>query len=210
MTSRAASRASADPTRMKMISSGARLALGLWPLVEIAADCLHQCIDLAVEEMIGARDHLLLDHDALLRLELLDEDADVLVRHHCILIAMNDHAGGWAWREERKIVEIGWRRDRDEALDLRPAHEQLHPDPGAEGEAGNPAAPGFWVDRLCPVERRSRIRQLALAVIECALAAPHPAEVEAQHGKVPVHERVVHLVDDLVVHRAPELGMRMQ
>src|SRR5215813_4107607 len=94
---------------MKMISSGARLAVRLEALVEIAANRLHQRIDLAVEKMIGARDHLLLDHDALLRLKLLDEAADVLVRHHRILVAVNDHAGGWAGRQERKIVEVGGR-----------------------------------------------------------------------------------------------------
>src|SRR6266446_10455963 len=210
MTSGAPSRASADFMRMRKVSSGARLAVRLEALVEIAADRLHQRIDLSIEKVIGARDHLLLDHDALLRLELLDEAADVLVRHHRVLIAMNDHAGGWAGRQERKIVEIGWRGDRDEALDLRPAHEQLHADPGAEGEAGDPAAPRLRVDRLRPVERRGGIRQLALAVIERALAAPNPAEIEAQHGKAPVHEGIIDLIDDLVVHRAPELGMGME
>ena len=49
-----------------------------------------------------------------------------------------------------------------------------------------------------------------LAVVERALAAPDAAEVEPQHRKVPVHEGVVELVDDLVVHRAAELRMRMQ
>src|SRR5215468_7085167 len=106
MPSSASSRASADFTQMKMISSGARLAVGLEALVEIAADRLHQRIDLAVEKVIGAGNHLLLDHDALLCLELLDEAADVLVRHHRILVAMNDHAGRWAGRQERKVVEI--------------------------------------------------------------------------------------------------------
>src|SRR5258706_1669148 len=126
MTSGAPSRASADFRRMNMISSGARLAVRPEALVEIAADRLHQRIDLAIEKMIGARDHLLLDHDAFLRLELLDQAADVLVRHHGILVAMNDHAGGRAGREERKIVEVGGWGDRDESLDLGPAHEQLH------------------------------------------------------------------------------------
>src|SRR5207247_7778979 len=98
MTSGAPSRASADFTGMKMISSGARLALGLEPLVEIAADCLHQRIDLAVEEMISARDHLLLDHNALLRLEFLDEAGEVLVGLHSMLIALKDYARGLARR----------------------------------------------------------------------------------------------------------------
>jgi len=66
------------------------------------------------------------------------------------------------------------------------------------------------VDRLRPVERGRGVRQLALAVIERALAAPDAAEVKPQHRKVPVHEGVVALVDDLVVHRAAELRMRVQ
>src|SRR5262245_32412789 len=84
-------------------SSRARLALGLETFVEIGADRLHQRVDLAVEEMVGACDYLLLDHDALLGLELVDEPGDVLVRHDRILVAVNDHAGGRARREERKV-----------------------------------------------------------------------------------------------------------
>src|SRR5262249_36460168 len=166
-------------------SSRTRLALGLETLVEIDADRLHQRVDLAVEEMVGARDHLLLDHDALLGLELVDQAADVLVRYDGILVAVNDHAGGGAGREKREVVEVGRRGDRDEALDFGPPHEELHPDPGAEGEAGDPAAPGLRIDRLRPIERRSRVRQLALAVSERPLATPDPAQVEAPHREVP-------------------------
>src|SRR5262249_47915158 len=54
------------------------------------------------------------------------------------------------------------------------------------------------------------IRQLSLAVIERALAASDPAEVEAQHGKVPMHEGIIDLIDDLMVHRAAELRVRVQ
>jgi hypothetical protein len=42
------------------------------------------------------------------------------------------------------------------------------------------------------------------------LAALDAAEVEPQHRKVPVHEGVVELVDDLVAHRPAELRVRMQ
>src|SRR5260370_41314644 len=123
MTSGAPSRASADFRRMNMISSGARLAVRLEALGEVAADRLHQRIDLSIQKVIGARDHLLLNHDALLRLELLDEAAHVLVRHHHILIAMNDHAGGWAGRQERKVVEIGGGGGREETPRPRPRPE---------------------------------------------------------------------------------------
>ena len=54
------------------------------------------------------------------------------------------------------------------------------------------------------------IRQFADAVIERALAAADAAEIEAQHREVAVHEGVVELVDDLVVHRPAELRVRMQ
>src|SRR5262245_66182239 len=47
-------------------------------------------------------------------------------------------------------------------------------------------------------------------MIERALAPPHAAEVETQHREAAMHEGVVELVDDLVVHRAPELRMRVQ
>jgi hypothetical protein len=112
--------------------------------------------------------------------------------------------------QEREIVEVGGRRDRDEALDLRPAHQELHADPGAEREAGDPAAARLGVDRLRPVERGGGIGQFADAVIEAALAAPDAAEVEAQRREAAMHEGVVDLVDDRVVHRAAELRMRMQ
>ena len=133
-----------------------------------------------------------------------------LVRHHRVLVAMDDQAGRRAGREEREVVEIGGRRDRDEALDLRPAHQQLHADPGAEREAGDPAAARFRIDGLRPVERGGGIRQFAGAVVERALAAADAAEVEAQHREAAVHEGVVELVDDLVVHRPAELRVRMQ
>ena len=48
------------------------------------------------------------------------------------------------------------------------------------------------------------------AVVERALAAADAAEIEAQHREAAMHERVVELIDDLVVHRAAELRVRMQ
>src|SRR5580700_9026372 len=180
------------------------------PLVEILADGSHQRLDLAVEEMIGAGDDLLLDDDAFLRLEFFNEVGDVARRHHRVLVAVDDQAGGRAGRQEREVVEIGRRRDRDETLDLRPAHQKLHADPGAEREACDPAAARLGVDGLRPVKRCCGIRQFADAVIEAALAAAYAAEVEAQRGKAAMHEGIVDLVDDRMVHRAAELRMRME
>ncbi len=42
-----------------------------------------------------------------------------------------------------EVVQVRLRRDRDEALDLGAAHQQLHADPGAEREARNPAGARF-------------------------------------------------------------------
>src|SRR3546814_8994910 len=60
-----------------------------------------------------------------------------VLRHHLVLVALNDQAGGGAGGEEAEVVHVGRRRHRDEAVDLRPAHQELHADPGAEGEAGD-------------------------------------------------------------------------
>ena len=139
--------------------------------------------------MVGARHDLLVDDDAFLGLELLDQAGDVLVGHHRVLVAVDDQPGRRAGREEGEVVEIGGRRDRDEALDLRPPHQELHADPGAEREAGDPARARLGIDRLRPVERRGRIRQFARAVVERALAPADAAEIEPQHREAAMHER---------------------
>src|ERR1051326_7242259 len=61
-------------------SRRAGLAVALEALVEIQAHGLHQGLDLAVEEMVRARNDFLIDDDALLGLELLDEAGHVLGR----------------------------------------------------------------------------------------------------------------------------------
>jgi hypothetical protein len=66
------------------------------------------------------------------------------------------------------------------------------------------------VDRLHPVECRGRVGQLAGTVIEHALAAAHPAEIEAQRREPPLLEHVKEIVHDRIVHRAAELRMRVQ
>jgi hypothetical protein len=42
------------------------------------------------------------------------------------------------------------------------------------------------------------------------IQAPNEKEIESQHGKSAMRERVVALVDDLMIHRAMKLRMRMQ
>ena len=94
-------------------------------LVEIATDVADQRVDLVVEEMVGAGDDPLVDNDPLLRLELFDQRVDVLLRRDRILVAMDDQARGRARREEREVIEVRLRRDRDEALDFRPTPRKL-------------------------------------------------------------------------------------
>ena len=69
---------------------------------------------------------------------------------------------------------------------------------------------GIGVHRLEIVQRRGGIGQLAHALIIFALTAADAAEIEAQHREAHVVERVVEVVDHLVVHRAAELGVRVQ
>jgi hypothetical protein len=64
-------------------------------------------------------------------------------------------AGG----EEAEVVVAGRRADGDEAAHLRPAHQQLHADIGAEGIAGDPEAVrfGFTACRKSSAEAASEI-----------------------------------------------------
>src|SRR5690606_7895627 len=50
----------------------------------------------------------------------------------------------------------------------------------------------------------------ALAVIEGALAPAHAPEVEAQDREAALHEVIIQVVDDLVVHRPAELRVRKE
>jgi hypothetical protein len=90
------------------------------------------------------------------------------------------------------------------------AHQQLHADIGAEAVAGDPGLGGGRVVGLQPVQRRGRVGQLADAAVELALAAAHAAEVEAQGRETALHEQVVQLHRDRVVHVPARLGVRVQ
>ena len=82
-------------------------------------------------------------------------------------------------------------------------------DPRAERHAAGPErrAP---VALLHEVERRPEVVHLAGAVGERAGASSRAAEVEAQHGAADAGERLRGLIDDLRVHRAAVLGVRMR
>src|SRR4029079_8751755 len=146
-----------------------------------------QRFDLAVKEMIGALHNLLLDDYSLLGLKLVDQRRHILVRDDGVLVPMNDEAGGRAGRQEREVVKVGRRANRNKSLDLRTAHQKLHSYPGAERKARDPAALGLWIDGLRPVECSRSIRQFSLSVIERALAAADPTEIEPQRRETAVH-----------------------
>jgi len=48
------------------------------------------------------------------------------------LVAVDEQARTRARREKGQIEAVGWRGDSDNTLDLGPAHQQLHRDPGTE------------------------------------------------------------------------------
>ena len=75
---------------------------------------------------------------------------------------------------------------------------------------GDPAKLRIRIVGLQPVERRGGVGQLAFAAVEAALAAPYSTKIEAQGRKTAAHKALVQGVDDLVVHRAAMLGMRME
>src|SRR5258708_14803010 len=150
------------------------------------------------------------DGDVALGPELVDQLLDRARGHHFIGLALNDDARGWARREEAEVVHVRRRRDRDEAADLRAAHQELHADPGAEADAGDPGRLSLGMDRLDPVERAGRIAELADAIVEHALALTDTAEIEAQRRETTADERLVEQLDELVVHRAARLRMRVQ
>ena len=152
----------------------------------------------------------MLDHDALLRFKLFDQAGDLLQRSHAVEIAVDKQAGGRAGGQERVVETVGRRRDRNEALDLGTPHQKLHPDPGTERHTGDPAGARLGIDGLSPVERGRRVRKLAGAVIERALAAADASKIEAQHREPTLREGVIEMVDDLIVHRPAELRVRVQ
>src|SRR5262245_44690498 len=98
--------------------------------------------------MVGAFNWLMIDLYVLLRAD---------PRHHALHIgsardgiarAVEDEARGWARRQEREIVMVGWGRKRQEAVNLRAAHQKLQADPGPERIAANPALLGAGVHGL--------------------------------------------------------------
>src|ERR1700722_19852236 len=179
-------------------------------LVEIGADHGLELVQAILEEVVRLRDDGMLDGDALLGLQFLDQPHNLFQWRDAIFVAMDEQAGRGAGRKEAVIEAIGGGSDRDEALDLGPAHQELHADPGAERDASDPAGARLRADRLGPVEGGSGVRQFALPVVEGALRPSDAAEVEAQHGKPAFGKTIISVIDNLVIHRPAKLRMRMK
>src|SRR5690625_1477344 len=59
------------------------------------------------------------------------------------------------------------------------------------------------------IERSGSVGQLSHALVKGALAAPYPAEIEAQHREAKITEGIMERIGHGVVHRAAELRVRM-
>ena len=152
------------------------------------------------EDVAGAVHHAVVDGDAALGVQLLHQLPHRAFRHQLVIRAVQDQPVAGAGGEEAEIVVAGGRGDGHEAAHLRPAHQELHADIGAEGVARHPERVRVRVHRLEEVERGGRVADLADAAVVAALAPADTAEVEAQHGEAHRLEALVQGVDDAVVH----------
>ena len=128
--------------------------------------------------------------------------------------AIELHAGEDEDDEEQGVVAEGDAHDDADGVGQVEDRVQHHRgddgDPGAEREPGDPAGRGVRVLRLNPVERRGGVAELSRAVVEHALRTADAAEIKPERGKPPPGENLIQFVDDLVVHGAAVLRMRMQ
>ncbi len=152
----------------------------------------------------------MVDGDVALRAELVDQLLHRDRGDDFVGFALDDDSRGRARSEESEVVHVGGRGDRDEALDLGAAHQQLHSDPGTEADPRHPGSLGLGVNRLDPIERRGGVAEFADAIVERPLAFPYAAKVEPQRCEAAAHEGLVKQLHDLVVHRAAGLRVAME
>ena len=115
--------------------------------------------------------------------------------------------GQWRLAYQRP-QRLRGRRDQRERGDRIAAHRRGHR--GAEGVAGETHAGGVDLrERPHVRERRADVVPLPLTVVVPAVTAAYAAEVEAQHGDAPLDERLRHGDDDVVVHVAAVLRVRV-
>src|SRR3546814_14391477 len=88
-----------------------------------------------LEEMVRAWNLVVMDGDALLRAQLVDELLDRARRHDLIGAARDDDPRRGAGREEAEIIHVRRRLDRPEATDHGPPHQKIHAEPRHEPDA---------------------------------------------------------------------------
>src|SRR5690606_28976458 len=96
------------------------------PLVQISLTDLLELVHMAIEEVIAVLDHVVVDRDAALLAQLVDELHDGLGGRDHVPLAMDDQARGGAGGEEAEIIHVGRQAGAEEPLDLGPAHQELH------------------------------------------------------------------------------------
>ena len=180
------------------------------PEIEIPVHRRHQHIHFVFVEMVGAGDFVMVDRNVTLGAQLIDQFLHRARVDHFVVHALNDDAGRRARRKEAKIVHIGGWRDRNKAAHFGAAHQQLHADPCAKAETGDPRRRRFGMEALHPVECGSSIGQFADTVVEFTFTAADAAEVEPQHCKAAGDKCLVKVLRDPVIHRATRLRMWMQ
>src|SRR3546814_15591166 len=79
-----------------------------------------------LEEMVRARDFVVMDGDALLRAQFVDQFLDRARRHDFVLSARDDDARRGAGGQEAEIIHVRRRRERQKAANLGPPPQKLH------------------------------------------------------------------------------------
>src|SRR4029077_20457452 len=135
-------RAAAQPARLNypLARCCFRIALGRrgrggQDARQIFVDHILQLIQVIAEEVVGALDDLVVDLDIALVAQLRHQFGDRFMGHDVVAVALHHQARGRAGGKEAEVVDIAGGSHADEAGDLRPAHQKLHPDPRAEGKS---------------------------------------------------------------------------
>lgn len=177
---------------------------------DIVLDRFSDLIGVLGKDVVGPVEDAVIDADALLSVELLDQLVDGGFGDEFIGVAVDHQAPAGAWGEEPEIVMAGRRGDADPTGDFGSAHEELHADEGAERVARNPEAAVAGIDGLHPVERGGGIGNFTNSAIVATLTAANAAKVEPHDGKAQALEALVHGEDDTVVHCSAVQRMRVE
>ena len=137
------------------------------------------------------------------------ELAHLLEREQLVALAVDEELCLRAARDRLEVVVRQRRRDADERRHARIVGADGQRDVGAERHAAGPLL-RVRIPIAHEIERGAKVVHLAKTVAEAAGAGAGAAEVEAQHRAADAAERLRGLIDDLGVHRAAVLRMRMR